>query len=84
MCYLHVLQTERKDKQAQNAARHTKILNAYVMRLFFVCVVGKNRKTPKLSPVADNAITRGSIGMGSLVYICGFFRESTAKCKALS
>ena len=38
----------------------------------FACVVGKNPKTAKLSPMADDAITRG--GVGSLVsplYICG-------------
>ena len=34
-------------------------------------VVGKNPKSPKLSPMADNAITQGSKGgLGSLVYIC--------------
>ena len=38
----------------------------------FVCVIGKNLKTPKLSPMADDAITRGGIGgLGSLVYIYG-------------
>ena len=36
------------------------------------CVVGKNKKTPKLSPMADDAIKRGGIGcLVSLVYICG-------------
>ena len=36
-----------------------------------VCVGGKNLKTPKLSPMADDAITQGCIGgLGSLVYIC--------------
>ena len=38
----------------------------------FTCVVRKNPKTPKMSPMADDAITRG--GKGSLVsplYICG-------------
>ena len=34
-------------------------------------VVSKNPKSPKLSPMADNAITRGGIGsLVSLVYIC--------------
>ena len=38
----------------------------------FACVVGKNPQTPKLSPMADDTITWGSIGgLGSLVYICG-------------
>ena len=37
----------------------------------FACVVGKNPKTPKLSPMADDAITRGGIGsLGYLMYIC--------------
>ena len=35
------------------------------------CVVGKNPEDPKLSPMADNAIIRDSVGgLGSLVYIC--------------
>ena len=38
--------------------------------IIFACVVGKNPKTPKLSPVADNAIARGGIGLGSLLNIC--------------
>ena len=38
----------------------------------FACVVGKNPKTPNLSSMADDAITRGGIGgPGSLVYIYG-------------
>ena len=38
----------------------------------FVSVVGKNPKTLNLSPVADNAITRGGIqDLGSPLYICG-------------
>ena len=36
----------------------------------FACIVGKNQKTPKLSPMADDATTRGGIGgLGSLVYL---------------
>ena len=36
----------------------------------FACVVGKNQKTPKLSSMADNAITWGGLGSQvSLVYI---------------
>ena len=43
-----------------------------VSALIFACMVGKNPQTLKLSPIADNAIIRGSIGgLGSLVYICG-------------
>ena len=38
----------------------------------FACVVGKKPKTPNLSPMADDAITRGGIrGLGSPLYICG-------------
>ena len=40
-------------------------------RIYFACVVGKNPNTPNLSPMADNAITRGSIpGLGSPMCIC--------------
>ena len=36
------------------------------------CVVGKNPDTPNLSPMADEAITRGDIrGLGSSSCICG-------------
>ena len=39
----------------------------------FVCVESKNRKTPNLSSMADDVITRGGIrGLGSPLYICGF------------
>ena len=34
-----------------------KIMDTFV----FVCVVGKNRKTPNFGSMADNSITRGSI-----------------------
>ena len=37
----------------------------------FACVVYENLKIPKLSPMADDAITRVIGIMGSLVYICG-------------
>ena len=58
--------SEREDKQTQNAPRHAKIVNAFVH--LFLRVIGKNPKTLKLSPMADEAITRGGIGsLGSLV-----------------
>ena len=39
-------------------------------RICFACVVGKNRDTPNLSPLADDAITQGGIrGLGSPLYI---------------
>ena len=38
----------------------------------FACVVGKNPKTPNLSPMADDAIIQGGIGsLVSPLYICG-------------
>ena len=38
----------------------------------FTCVVGKNLKTPNLSPLAEEAIIQGCIqGQGSPLYICG-------------
>ena len=48
---------------------HTKIVSTFVLHLL-LRVVGKNLKTPKLSPMADDAITWGGIGsLVSLVYI---------------
>ena len=45
-----------------------RILFAFVS----ACVVDKNLNTPNWSSMADDAITRGSIGvLGSLFYICG-------------
>ena len=41
-------------------------------RIGFAWVVGKNLKTPNLSPMADGTITQGGIqGLGSPLYICG-------------
>ena len=86
---LHLLQCERE----AYAAWHAKILDTLVLHLY--CVRGRqNPKTPKLSFMADAAITRGGIGgVGSLVYICGDSRgacsyacsyageHSRSKCK---
>ena len=42
------------------------------LAFIFACMVSNNQKTPKFSPVADEAITQGGIGgLGSLVYSCG-------------
>ena len=74
--YLHVLRSEpgseREDNHASKAARRAKIVSEFVLRKPpFACVVGKNLKTPKLNPMADDSITRGGIGsLVSLVYIC--------------
>ena len=58
-----------KDKTRINAARHAKIVHVFV----FACVVGKNLKTPTLSPLAEDAIIQGSIrGLGSPLYICAY------------
>ena len=65
-----------EDKQASNAAGHTKIVDAFV-HACFANVVDKNSKTPNLSPVADDAITWGDIqGLGSPLYICECIRET--------
>ena len=69
-----VLQSKREDKHGLNAAWHTKIVNTGHDLFVFVStfVVGKNPITPNWSSMADNAITRGSIGvLGSPFYICG-------------
>ena len=45
----------------------------------FACVVGK-KKTPNLSPMADDAITQGDIGgLASPVYICENSTETISK-----
>ena len=44
---------------------------AHLFCICFQCVIGKNPKTPNLSPMANNAITRGGRGLGSPVYIYG-------------
>ena len=43
-------------RQAQNAARHAKIMSAFVLRLFSHVWSAKTRIPPKLSPMADNVI----------------------------
>ena len=45
-----------KTNKRKNAAWRAKIVNAFVC--IFACVVGTNPKTPKLSPIADDTITR--------------------------
>ena len=64
-------------------------LGTFVLRLFLHVWSAKNPKTPTLSPMADDAITRGSIrGLGSPVYIymvilCTFFTTSTRGTQSL-
>ena len=70
--YLNVLQSEHEDNHTLKAARHAKIVIAFVLCLL-LCVWGrqKNPKITQLSPMADDAITRDGIGsLVSLVYIC--------------
>ena len=57
---MHVLWSDCEDKHTLKAARHAKVVSAFCFA--FACVVGKNLKTPKLSPMVDDAITRGGIG----------------------
>ena len=69
---LHLLQSEHEDKTRIRQHMATKIVDTSVSCLFLRVWSAKNLKTPKLSPVAEDTITRGSIGgLGSLVYICG-------------
>ena len=76
VCYLHVLQSEHEDKRVKRCVAHEdreRICFAFA----FACVVGKNPKTPKLSPMADDTITRGGIGSFiSLVYISALDRRA--------
>ena len=61
-----------KTNKCKNAAQHAKIINAFVLHLFLSVWSAKTRRPPKLSPMADDAITRGGVeGLVSLVYICG-------------
>ena len=41
-----ILRFEREDKQAHNTPRCAKIVNTFVLRLFFACVVGKKPEDP--------------------------------------
>ena len=69
---LHLLRSERED--AIRVKRHMahKDQGRIVFAFDFVCMVSRNPKTNKLSPMADNIIKRGGLGgLGSLVYICG-------------
>ena len=51
-------------------------MDALVFALGFACVVSINLKTPKLSSMADDTITQGSIGSPrSVVYICNLDPE---------
>ena len=58
--------------------RRIKIVKASFLRLL-LRVVGKNPKTPKLSPWLMTPITRGGVGsLVSLVYICEYSTKNIA------
>ena len=66
------MHSEPEDKYVLNAARCANIVDTFVLCLFFALVVGKILQPRILSPMADNAITRDSIGgLGSPLYIFG-------------
>ena len=70
---MHVLRAERENNRTLKAAWRAKIVSAFVFAFAFACVVCKNLKTPKLSTMAEDAITWGGIGiLVSTLYICGF------------
>ena len=64
-----MLRSKGADNHVLKDVRRTQIMNAFV----FACVVTKIPKTPKLIPMADDAITWGGIGgVGYVVYICDY------------
>ena len=70
--HLHLLRSEREDKTRVKHRTARKDRGCIGFAFAFACVVGKNPKTPNLSPMADDAITQGGIGgLGSPVYIYG-------------
>ena len=69
---LHLLRCEREDKTGVKRSMACEDRGRIGFAFVFACMVGKNQKTPKLSPMADDAITqKGKGGLGSLVYVCG-------------
>ena len=62
------MRSEHKDKQAQKPSTACEDCERTCFAFIFTCVVVKNPKTPKLSPMADDAITRS--GIGGLVSLC--------------
>ena len=77
MCHLHERRYGCEDKTRIKCCSARKDCERIYYAFAFACVVGKNPKTPKLSPMAEDAITQGGIGsLVSLVYICGYMRLS--------
>ena len=68
---MHVLRSEREDNHLLKAARHVKIVSAFVL-----CLLLRVCSGPQIEPMADDVITRYGIGsLVSLVYICGMNRN---------
>ena len=65
---LHLLRSKRENKTWVKRCMVRKYRRRIDFSFVFAYVVGKNPKTPKVNPMAENAITRGGIGsLGSLV-----------------
>ena len=58
---LHLPQSEREDKKCVKRSMVCEDGERIDFAFVVVCMVGKNPKTPKLSPMTDYAITRGGI-----------------------
>ena len=54
---LHLLQPEHEDKTHIKYRMAGKDRGRFGFASIFACVVSKNQKTPKLNPMADDAIT---------------------------
>ena len=68
---LHLLRSQGEDKTFVKHCLAHEDSGRLGFAFVFVCMGGKNPKTLKLSPRADDAITQGGIGgLGFLVYIC--------------
>ena len=59
---LHLLRTEHEDKTCVKCLMVHKDGGSIGFVFVFACMVGKKLKTPKLSPMADNAITQSYMG----------------------
>ena len=68
---MHVLRYGREGKICIKGCAWREDCERICFAFALACVVGKNPKTPKFSPMADDTITQGSIGsLVSLVCIC--------------
>ena len=63
---MYLLQSKHEGKTQVKCRTVCKDCGGIYFAFVFACVVGKNLKTPDLSPMADDAITLGGIyGLGS-------------------